>query len=96
MTCQDPIPLQDSVSRESHAAPSPSPLALSESLRQPNNGSLHVPAQETVCEAGSSRRSDDSEDFWISWLTDPDGNRIELVPWPAGHPDRLTRADVSG
>jgi len=26
-------------------------------------------------------------------LTDPDGHRIELVEWPAGHPDGLTAAD---
>ena len=28
---------------------------------------------------------DDSETFWTTWLTDPDGNRIELVQWPPGH-----------
>ncbi|BCK54991.1 VOC family protein [Nocardia wallacei] len=28
-----------------------------------------------------------------SWLTDPDGYRIELVEWPTGHPDGLTDAD---
>jgi lactoylglutathione lyase len=28
-----------------------------------------------------------------SWLTDPDGYRIELVQWPAGHPDGITAAD---
>ena len=28
-----------------------------------------------------------------SWLTDPDGYRIELVQWPSGHPDGLTAAD---
>jgi lactoylglutathione lyase len=26
-------------------------------------------------------------------LTDPDGNRIELVEWPAGHPEGMTKAD---
>ena len=30
-----------------------------------------------------------------SWLTDPDGYRIELVEWPPGHPDGLTEADFS-
>ncbi len=30
-----------------------------------------------------------------SFLTDPDGYRIELVQWPPGHPDGLTRADWS-
>jgi lactoylglutathione lyase len=28
-----------------------------------------------------------------SWLTDPDGYRIELVQWPPGHPDGITEAD---
>lgn len=37
-----------------------------------------------------------SDDFWISWLTDPDGYRIELVQWPDGHPDGMTQADMSG
>ena len=37
--------------------------------------------------------SDDSDDFWTSWTSDPDGYRIELVQWPAGHPDGMTAAD---
>ncbi|MDQ4116815.1 MAG: VOC family protein [Actinomycetota bacterium] len=28
-----------------------------------------------------------------SWLTDPDGYRIELVQWPDGHPAGMTVAD---
>jgi lactoylglutathione lyase len=28
-----------------------------------------------------------------SWITDPDGYRIELVQWPAGHADGITEAD---
>jgi lactoylglutathione lyase len=34
-----------------------------------------------------------SEDFWTTWLTDPDGYRIELVQWPTGHADGLAEAD---
>jgi lactoylglutathione lyase len=30
-----------------------------------------------------------------SWITDPDGYRIELVQWPAGHADGITRADLA-
>ena len=30
-----------------------------------------------------------------SWLTDPDGYRIELVQWPPGHADGLTEADFT-
>jgi lactoylglutathione lyase len=36
---------------------------------------------------------DGSDAFWTTWLTDPDGYRIELVQWPAGHPDGMTEAD---
>lgn len=28
----------------------------------------------------------------VSWLTHPDGYRIELVEWPPGHPDGITAA----
>jgi len=30
-----------------------------------------------------------------SWLTDPDGYRVELVQWPAGHADGMTEADFA-
>ncbi|WP_034269421.1 VOC family protein [Haloechinothrix halophila] len=36
---------------------------------------------------------DGSADFLTTWLTDPDGNRIELVQWPAGHAEGITAAD---
>jgi len=36
---------------------------------------------------------DGSEDFLTTWIVDPDGNRIELVQWPAGHTDGMTAAD---
>ena len=45
-----------------------------------------------VAEPGSP---DGSADFLTTWITDPDGNRIELVQWPAGHPDGLTAVDWS-
>ena len=32
---------------------------------------------------------------WTSWLTDPDGYRIELVQWAAGHPAGMTAADFA-
>ena len=31
-----------------------------------------------------------------SWPTDPDGYRIELVQWPAGHTAGMTAADMDG
>jgi lactoylglutathione lyase len=36
---------------------------------------------------------DGSDGFLTSWITDPDGRRIELVQWPAGHADGMTAAD---
>jgi lactoylglutathione lyase len=36
---------------------------------------------------------DGSEDFRTTWVIDPDGNRIELVQWPADHADGITAAD---
>jgi lactoylglutathione lyase len=30
-----------------------------------------------------------------SWITDPDGYRIELVQWPVGHADGITGADFA-
>jgi lactoylglutathione lyase len=44
-------------------------------------------------DAEPPKSPNDSDDFWTSWLTDPDGYRIELVQWPPGHPDGLTEAD---
>ena len=29
------------------------------------------------------------------WITDPDGYRIEVVQWPAGHADGITEADFA-
>jgi lactoylglutathione lyase len=36
-----------------------------------------------------------SDDFLTTWIVDPDGNRIELVQWPAGHADGMTGADFA-
>ena len=41
-------------------------------------------ARGIVADAPTS--PDGSEDFRTTWIVDPDGNRIELVQWPAGHP----------
>jgi len=46
-------------------------------------------------EAEAPTSPDGSEDFWTTWIVDPDGNRIELVQWPAGHTDGMTSADFA-
>ena len=45
-------------------------------------------------EASTPGSPDDSDDFWTAWVTDPDGYRLELVQWPAGHPAGMTRSDL--
>jgi lactoylglutathione lyase len=44
-------------------------------------------------DADTPESPDGSDDVRTAWITDPDGNRIELVQWPAGHPDGITAAD---
>jgi lactoylglutathione lyase len=38
---------------------------------------------------------DSSGEFRTTLMTDPDGNRVELVQWPAGHADGMTAADLT-
>jgi len=38
---------------------------------------------------------DGSDDFLTTAIVDPDGNRIEIVQWPPGHPTGLTAADFT-
>jgi lactoylglutathione lyase len=45
--------------------------------------------------AEPARSHDDSDGLRTSWITDPDGYRIELVQWPAGHADGITEADFA-
>ena len=47
-------------------------------------------------QVGAPGSPDGSEDFWTAWAADPDGNRIELVQWPTGHPVGMTQADFAG
>lgn len=68
-------------------------------------GFSHIPIQVDDLEATLGRLSDagltagpverpGGEDGpHISWLIDPDGYRIELVEWPAGHSYGMTAAD---
>ena len=39
---------------------------------------------------------DGSDEFRTTWIVDPDGNRIELVQWPAGHAAGMTATDFEG
>ena len=49
---------------------------------------------ERGVQADKPASPDGSTDFWTSWVTDPDGYRIELVQWPDGHPPGMTRSDL--
>jgi len=44
-------------------------------------------------DAESPASPDGSNDFLTTFIVDPDGNRIELVQWPAGHLDGMSAAD---
>jgi lactoylglutathione lyase len=39
---------------------------------------------------------DGSGDLRTAWVADPDGYRIELVQWPAGHAEGMSEADFRG
>ena len=68
-------------------------------------GFSHIPVQvddlpatlrrlsEAGLKPGPVERPGGQDGPQISWLTDPDGYRIELVQWPPGHPYGLTAAD---
>jgi lactoylglutathione lyase len=58
--------------------------------------------RDTVAELGrhgivadASGLHDDAHAPQTAWLTDPDGYRIELVEWPAGHAAGMTEADFA-
>lgn len=53
----------------------------------------HLAAQGYRAAAPTS--PDSSHDFWTAWVTDPDGYRLELVQWPPGHPNGMTRSDFA-
>lgn len=50
---------------------------------------------ERGVQAAQPESPDGSTGFWTAWVTDPDGYRIELVQWPEGHPDGMTRSDFA-
>jgi len=68
-------------------------------------GFSHIPVQvddlpatlgrlsEAGLKPGPVERPGGQDGPQISWLTDPDGYRIELVQWPPGHPYGITAAD---
>jgi lactoylglutathione lyase len=57
------------------------------------DGVLAQLAAEGIVADQPPESPDGSDAFWTAWITDPDGNRIELVQWPPGHPDGMTTAD---
>jgi lactoylglutathione lyase len=92
------LPDDDFVTIELVHDPSNSEVAIGTGL---NHFVIQVASMDaTVTELAASGVDADTpgspdgpEDFRRTWITDPDGNRIELVQWPAGHPDGITAAD---
>jgi lactoylglutathione lyase len=61
---------------------------------QVDNLSATVEAlSKAVLRPGPVERPGGPDGPQTSWLTDPDGYRIELVQWPPGHADGITAAD---
>jgi lactoylglutathione lyase len=59
-------------------------------------GSLDTTISELAARgigAEAPESPDGSGEFRTTWVTDRNGNRIELVQWPAGHADGITAAD---
>lgn len=52
---------------------------------------LDILARHGIEPIGKGQESDDG--LKTTFITDPDGRRIELVQWPAGHADGITSAD---
>ncbi|HEY6961575.1 MAG TPA: VOC family protein [Gaiellaceae bacterium] len=46
-------------------------------------------------EPGPVQRPGGADGPLTSWVSDPDGYRIELVQWPPGHADGITAADFA-
>ena len=57
------------------------------------DGILAELAAEAIIPDEPPGSPDGSDEVLTAWITDPDGNRIELVQWPPGHPDGMTAAD---
>ena len=58
--------------------------------------SMHATITELAAhgiDADTPASPDGSDEIRTTWITDPDGYRIELVQWPADHPDGITAAD---
>jgi lactoylglutathione lyase len=58
------------------------------------NATIEALATQGV-EVEAPTSPDGSDGFWTAWIVDPDGNRIELVQWPIGHPDGMSAADFT-
>ncbi|GLZ48348.1 hypothetical protein Acsp06_45330 [Actinomycetospora sp. NBRC 106375] len=67
----------------------------------PSHFVIHVESMDAVLAALAARgieaepptSPDGSADFRTTWIADPDGHRIELVQWPAGHAVGMGAAD---
>lgn len=92
------FPAEELVSLELVHRPADGPLDV-------GNGFSHLPIQVDDLTAmierlrragfrpGPVEHPSGPEGAQISWITGPDGYRLELVEWPPGHPDGLTAAD---
>ena len=68
--------------------------AVADTSRGPNHFVIQVESMDATVarlaaggvDAEAPSSPDGSDDFFTSWIVDPDGNRIELVQWPPATP----------
>jgi lactoylglutathione lyase len=92
------FPSEDVVTLELAHRPGDGPVDI-------GTGFSHLPIQvddlsatlakliDSGLEPGPVERPGGPDGPHVSWLTDPDGYRIELVQWPPGHAYGITAAD---
>jgi lactoylglutathione lyase len=94
------LPADDFVTLELAHDPARTDIDASGGL---NHFVIHVESMDGAIAALAARgiaaetptSPDGTDEFFTSWITDPDGRRIELVQWPAGHADGMTAADFA-
>lgn len=94
------LPGEDAVTVELVHRPADGPVVLGTGfshivVQVENLASTIQSLSQTGLTPGPAQRPGGADGPQTSWLTDPDGYRVELVQWPSGHPDGITEADFN-
>jgi lactoylglutathione lyase len=92
------LPGEDAVTVELVHRPADGPVVLGTGfshivVQVENLASTIQSLSQSGLTPGPAQRPGGADGPQTSWLTDPDGYRVELVEWPPGHPDGITEAD---